>query len=687
MRRLQNHILQDANGLKILNGTYTYDFAGNITKIENTGETTDPGFGGDYTLNYEYDTLNRLLKSSGNALPHIREGQPPTPIVSNITSMFNTSLSYNVGGGIATKTQYHEKDGAVQHSNTYDNTYSYISGTHMVERIVDGPTGAEDYYKYDGNGNAIEHSTIQTGPTNLYWDEQDRLRAVHTPEIGSFQYYVYDDKGERTIKADVQNDTELYQNGEMVNNGSIFNNFKVYPNPYVVYSGDGMLTKHYFAGDQRIASRLVDVGTTFISTTTTKQSTSDGNNKVADPKEAADNGFKNFLSKAGYNAEDVEKEFSRNTLNTLNTNDAVYYLHGDHLSTATFVTNEVGEATQFFLNLPFGETMVEQQEPTSYVNPYKFNAKELDNETGLYYYGARYYDPRTSIWYGVDPLAIYNPVMETQFYGDGQHNGGIYNYGNLNPYVYCYQNPIVFIDPNGKQSYFMNSRGFYIDGDSSWGQYAGSVKPNDDYHELTRINGNLYHKNTDNWVGRNVNRLFGTGFDEKLRYDVDHEIDMGTLQEFGAMVVTGMALGKVGGVAGALLKKAGGSLWGMAPLERGFVYETILGLKGAFKSSNFPVIDAFADGVATSIKTLDLAAKSYAKNNQVFNTLKGYINKLANFKGAEWGGEAVEGSAIKSRVLEVGVPEGATSSQIEQINKAIKYGKDNGVKVNVRVVK
>jgi len=64
-----------------------------------------------------------------------------------------------------------------------------------------------------------------------------------------------------------------------------------------------------------------------------------------------------------------------------------------------------------------------------YDNPYKFNAKELDNETGLYYYGARYYNPRVSIWYGVDPVAEKMP--------------------SWSPYTYAFDNPIRFIDPDG----------------------------------------------------------------------------------------------------------------------------------------------------------------------------------------------------------------------------------------------
>ena len=63
--------------------------------------------------------------------------------------------------------------------------------------------------------------------------------------------------------------------------------------------------------------------------------------------------------------------------------------------------------------------------------PYKFNGKEFDQETGLYYYGARYMNPVTSLWYGVDPLAE--------------------KYPNVYPYCYTNSNSIISIDRNGKE--------------------------------------------------------------------------------------------------------------------------------------------------------------------------------------------------------------------------------------------
>ena len=62
---------------------------------------------------------------------------------------------------------------------------------------------------------------------------------------------------------------------------------------------------------------------------------------------------------------------------------------------------------------------------------YKFNGKELDKETGYYYYGARYYDPQVSTWISVDPLAE--------------------KYMGFSPYNYTLLNPINLIDPVGRR--------------------------------------------------------------------------------------------------------------------------------------------------------------------------------------------------------------------------------------------
>jgi RHS repeat-associated protein len=108
-----------------------------------------------------------------------------------------------------------------------------------------------------------------------------------------------------------------------------------------------------------------------------------------------------------------------------------------------------GEIVQHIEYVPFGEVFIEERNNT-WNTPYLFNAKELDEETGLYYYGARYYDPRVSLWLSADALATYDPFEQENFI-DGQHNGGVYNSFNHGVYTYCNQNPVRLIDPNGKQ--------------------------------------------------------------------------------------------------------------------------------------------------------------------------------------------------------------------------------------------
>jgi RHS repeat-associated protein len=70
------------------------------------------------------------------------------------------------------------------------------------------------------------------------------------------------------------------------------------------------------------------------------------------------------------------------------------------------------------------------QKAAGYTTPYKFTSKEQDAESGLYYFGARYYDATLSIWHGVDKMAR--------------------KYPSFSPYNYCINNPINAFDPDGK---------------------------------------------------------------------------------------------------------------------------------------------------------------------------------------------------------------------------------------------
>lgn len=420
-RRLYYYSLMNSGNNYMLNNTYEYDPVGNIKKIKNEAQVLPNGMGGMYLFNYYYDTLNRLTGTDKENILVDGEGIPIPPTM-NIPTSNTLSLEYNNAGGIANKTQHHEVNSQVNPENTYNNEYGYISGTHMLERVVDALTGNLDSFYYDYNGNVKIHETPSNGARQYYWDEQDRMKAYFSPDNGIFQYYVYDDKGERTIKYNLLADAQLYQNGTLVDPGNLaLDEFKIYPNPYVVVCSNGQYTKNYFEGSNRFASRIVDGIDIFTQSSTTK--TQSSKNDTVKPDVGAD--FKAYLKKAGIENE-VLSELSGKYTNPAQ--PGLYYLHGDHLGTASFVTDETSESTQFFLNLPFGETMYEQQSGV-YDNPYKFNAKELDQETGLYYYGARYYNPKFSIWYGVDPLAE--------------------KYPSWSPYAYSGNNPINYIDPDG----------------------------------------------------------------------------------------------------------------------------------------------------------------------------------------------------------------------------------------------
>ena len=105
-----------------------------------------------------------------------------------------------------------------------------------------------------------------------------------------------------------------------------------------------------------------------------------------------------------------------------------FYYHPDHLGSSSYITNLNGEVSQHIEYVPFGEVFIEERNNT-WNTPYLFNAKEFDEETGMYYYGARYYEPRLSLWMSVDRFAEKYPATSG--------------------YNYAINNPVRYIDING----------------------------------------------------------------------------------------------------------------------------------------------------------------------------------------------------------------------------------------------
>ncbi|MDH5731993.1 MAG: RHS repeat-associated core domain-containing protein, partial [Gammaproteobacteria bacterium] len=131
------------------------------------------------------------------------------------------------------------------------------------------------------------------------------------------------------------------------------------------------------------------------------------------------------------------------------TDDQLYFFHPDHLGSTSYVTDEDGDIHEHVEYFPFGETWY-QEGGNNKVTPYLFTSKELDSETGYYYFGARYYDPRVSTWISPDPiLAKYLPTGNKDRDSNLSGMGGVFNSFNMNLYHYSGLNPARYVDPDG----------------------------------------------------------------------------------------------------------------------------------------------------------------------------------------------------------------------------------------------
>lgn len=244
-----------------------------------------------------------------------------------------------------------------------------------------------------------------------------------------FEYYWYDAAGERTLK-ESGDGAGVQVNGVLSGARTGTTSFTAYVSPYTVVSNGGQMSKHIYIGSQRIVSKLIDAGTmadpqaevkaTYTGSTlsySTKYTTLTATVKsryalLGVTYSGKDNAGDGFYTATASTAKETQE----------------YFYHSDHLGSSSLITDVDGNLVQHIEYIPFGEVFVDERPAQSkWTTPYKFNAKELDEETGLYYYGARYYDPRTSVWLSVDPLAEF--TMES--------------------YSYCGNNPANYIDQKG----------------------------------------------------------------------------------------------------------------------------------------------------------------------------------------------------------------------------------------------
>ena len=456
-----------ADGQTVMENKYRYDAVDNILGITNAANPTSltklnkAKLGGRSSHTYEYDELNRLIHASGKAK----------------RASYDMVMSFGRMSEPLTKVQ---KVDSTTTAKSYNFAYKYEDSNHPTAPTQIG----HDHYTYDANGNPTLVTNDSTNTTReMYWDEDNRLMVLS--DNGKTSRYTYNAAGERIMKS-YGTMEGVYINGAP--QGITFHetdNFTLYP-ASILSVNKNRFTKHYFLGDKRIASRI---GTGLFNNvygrngsyvTAGQQDYAERMNQIQTQKETyykkvgvapgvpTEKGAYGDPENTGvgYNAvltelgnHDVPQGWIQtprpNTTPNTNpgppvswndpsnpddpqagygyiandtTKEETFFYHSDHLGSTSYITDDKANITQYDAYLPYGELLVDEHSSSEDL-PYKFNGKQFDDETGLYYYGARYMNPVTSLWYGVDNLTE--------------------KYVSVGSYTYCNGSPIANIDVMG----------------------------------------------------------------------------------------------------------------------------------------------------------------------------------------------------------------------------------------------
>ena len=417
---------------------YSYDSVGNITSITNSAAMVN-GIGGPYHVDYAYDSLYRITHAEGyhntDETAYVvdmryyangriqRKAVRQPDVFKNSVKWYSSQYSYPAQGNKLTGIFPSVSGGNLP-------TYLKLTEMHLQPHIPYTFTW-ENYnysFQWDGAGNLIQQTNnVNNTVRQLSWDAENRLQGVKDNSYLSL--YQYDANGERTYKLTgagyIQN-----INGVPTRRYALVN-ATLYASPYLVATPKGY-TKHYYAENERIASRIGGGGMFGIDTPIVNM------DSVTD-KQTANGAYMDEVIQEGlevtyYTGDNLFDTFYYWKTVHSNFEPDCYWYHPDHLGSVSWVTDNNGEVVQYLYYLPWGEDYLNQRRNGYSGARHTFSAKEKDTETGYSYFGSRYYSSDLSIWLSVDPMSD--------------------KYPSLSPYTYCANNPIKLMDPNGEEVIF-----------------------------------------------------------------------------------------------------------------------------------------------------------------------------------------------------------------------------------------
>ena len=397
--------------------TYTYDYMDRLldTQYTLTGRNR-------ITLaNNEYDSWGRLKTNKRNGNPNLR-----TDYTYNVRSwvksisnpLFSQTLYYNDSRNDETNVcRYNGSISAMDWSTVHDSiqrgynfTYDGLSQLRNAN-YRENQTESDKYntsYEYDEQGNILHLSRYGQTGTNSYGLIDNLTFTLNGNQLQSItdaaSFSAYNNGFE--FKDSIGQHTEyLYDtNGNLTKdlNKKITDiQYNFLNLPYLLTFEDGSTIAYTYDANGKKLQTIHNIGGSTV--------TKDYCRNVIYENGVA----KLLLTDAGYI--------------TLTDKKHHFFLQ-DHQGNNRVVADESGNIEETNHYYPFGGTFASAVSSTQ---PYKYNGKELDTKNGLnwYDYGARMYDPAIGRWHAGDPVA-------EEFY-------------RISPYAYCYNSPILLVDPNG----------------------------------------------------------------------------------------------------------------------------------------------------------------------------------------------------------------------------------------------